>query len=140
SDTPAEARAASAELAEQLYRAGGLAQYAVVAWEEPDIQRIWRVREAALPSLYGMRGGAQPVAFIEDIGVPTERLAECLHGMQKILRRQHTTASFLVHAATGQIHARPFLDLRDPLDVAKLAPISEEIHSLVLELGGTVSS
>jgi Fe-S oxidoreductase len=101
---------------------------------------MWSVREAALPSLYGLRGGAQPIAFIEDVGVPPDRLAECLHAMQQILRRNETTASFLIHAATGQIHARPFLDLRDPRDAAKLGPLAEETHALVLELGGTVST
>src|SRR5262249_40029469 len=87
-----------------------------------------------------LRGGAQPLAFVEDVGVPPEQLGECLHAMQEVLRRHETTASFLIHAATGQIHARPFLDLHDPRDAAKLGPLAEEIHGLVLRLGGTVSS
>src|SRR5262249_15003265 len=140
SESPNAARRSAVELAERLHHAEGLARYALVAWEDADIERLWRVRESALPSLYGLRGGAQPIAFVEDVGVPPERLAEGLHGIQQILRRQGTTASFLIHAATGQIHARPFLDLHDPLDVAKLGPLAEEIHGLVLDLGGTVSS
>jgi FAD/FMN-containing dehydrogenase/Fe-S oxidoreductase len=140
SESPSRARQSAVDLAEQLHHAEGLGVYALVAWEDADIERLWRVRESALPSLYGLRGGAQPIAFIEDVGVPPDRLSECLHGIQQILRRQGTTSSFLVHAATGQIHARPFLDLRDPRDVAKLGPLSEEIHGLVLDLGGTVSS
>src|SRR5262249_6181597 len=121
-------------------RGAVLWRYAWGAWEAKVIEGFWGVREAALPSLYGLRGGAQPITFVEDIGVPADRLAECLHGMQQILRRQETTASFLIHAATGQIHARPFLDLRDPQDAAKLGPLAEEIHSLVLDMGGTVSA
>jgi FAD/FMN-containing dehydrogenase/Fe-S oxidoreductase len=139
-DTAAEARRAAVELAERLHRAEGLARYAHAAWEPGDLERLWHVREAALPSLYGLRGGARPVAFLEDVGVPPERLAECLHAMQQILRRHETTASFLIHAATGQIHARPFLDLREPGDAAKLEPLAEETHALVIELGGTVST
>src|SRR5262249_40423262 len=50
------------------------------------------------------------------------------------------TASFLVHAGTGQVHARPFLDLSKPEQAAKLWALAEEIHTLALELGGTVSS
>jgi FAD/FMN-containing dehydrogenase/Fe-S oxidoreductase len=134
------ARQSAVDLAEQLHHTEGLGVYALVAWEDPDIERLWRVREAALPSLYGLRGGAQPVPFIEDVGVPPDRLAECLHGIQQILRRHDTTASFLIHAASGQIHARPFLDLDDPRDVARLGPLAEETHGLVLDLGGTVSS
>jgi FAD/FMN-containing dehydrogenase/Fe-S oxidoreductase len=139
-DSPAEARAAAIELGEGLQWKERLAQFALVAWEPADMERLWRVREAALPSLYGLRGGAQPLAFIEDVGVPPERLTECLHAMQQILRRHETTASFLIHAATGQIHARPFLDLQDARDAAKVGPLAEEVHGLVLDLGGTVSS
>src|SRR5437588_8434109 len=69
SDSPAEARAAAIELGERLQWKERLAQFALVAWEPADMERLWRVREAALPSLYGLRGGAQPLAFIEDIGV-----------------------------------------------------------------------
>jgi FAD/FMN-containing dehydrogenase/Fe-S oxidoreductase len=139
-ETPVEARATALALAERLQWSERLARFALVAWEPADIERLWHVREAALPSLYGLRGGAQPTPFIEDVGVPPERLAECLHGMQQILRRQETTASFLIHAATGQIHARPFLDLQEPRDAAKLGPLADGIHGLVLDLGGTVSS
>jgi FAD/FMN-containing dehydrogenase/Fe-S oxidoreductase len=139
-DSPAEARRSAIELGERFQWKERLAQFALVAWEPADMERLWRVREAALPSLYGLRGGAQPLAFIEDVGVPPERLAECLHAMQQILRRHETTASFLIHAASGQLHARPFLDLQDPRDAAKVAPLAEEVHSLVLDLGGTVSS
>lgn len=140
SDSPAEARSAAIGLGERLQWKERLAQFALVAWEPADMERLWRVREAALPSLYGLRGGTQPLAFIEDVGVPPERLAECLHAMQQILRRHETTASFLIHAATGQLHARPFLDLQDARDAAKVAPLAEEVHSLILDLGGTVSS
>src|SRR5207237_7710620 len=80
------------------------------------------------------------ITFVEDVGVPAERLAACLHGMQQLLRRHETTGSFPIHAATGQIHARPFLDLQDPRDAAKLGPLAEELHSLVLDMGGTVSA
>ncbi|HMF11060.1 MAG TPA: FAD-binding oxidoreductase, partial [Gemmataceae bacterium] len=105
SDTAGDARATAVSLAERMHHEESLARYALVAWEPADMERLWRVREAALPSLYGLRGGAQPLAFVEDVGVPPEQLAECLHGMQQILRRHETTASFLIHAATGQIHA-----------------------------------
>ena len=40
----------------------------------------------------------------------------------------------------GQVHSRPFMDLQDPEDVAKLWTIAEKVHGLALELGGTISS
>jgi Fe-S oxidoreductase len=60
--------------------------------------------------------------------------------VQEVLQRHETTASFLVHAATGQVHTRPFLDLQKPEDASKLGALAEEVHRLALDLGGTVSS
>jgi FAD/FMN-containing dehydrogenase/Fe-S oxidoreductase len=103
-------------------------------------ERLWRLREAALPSLYGVKGGAQPVPFIEDVGVPVEALPEYLARVQEIFRESEVTGSFLVHAGAGQVHARPFLDLQRQEDVAKLSPLAEKVHTLALALGGTVSA
>jgi FAD/FMN-containing dehydrogenase/Fe-S oxidoreductase len=140
SDSPTEARAAALELAQHLHRSERLALLALVASESAEIERLGHVREVALPSLYGLRGGARPVPFIEDVGVPPERLLECVHGIQDVLQRHETEASFLIHAATGQVHTRPFLDLQEPKDVAKLWTVADEVYDLVLELGGTISA
>jgi FAD/FMN-containing dehydrogenase/Fe-S oxidoreductase len=140
SETATGAREQAAQLVDHLYRTERLALYAVAASETDEIGRLWHLREQALPNLYGLRGGPQPVALVEDVGVPPENLAEYLRKVQDILQRHETTASFLVHAGAGQVHTRPFLDLQRPDHVSKLWVIAEEIHSLALDLGGTVST
>ncbi len=45
-----------------------------------------------------------------------------------------------MHAGTGQVHVRPFLDLNRSEDAMKLPAIADEVHSLALDLGGTVSA
>jgi FAD/FMN-containing dehydrogenase/Fe-S oxidoreductase len=140
STTATGAREQAAELVDHLYHTERLALYAAAASESEEISRLWRVREQALPNLYGLRGGSQPVPLVEDVGVPPEHLADYLRRVQDILQRHETTASFLVHAGAGQVHTRPFLDLRRPEHVSKLWVIAEEVHSLALDLGGTVST
>jgi FAD/FMN-containing dehydrogenase/Fe-S oxidoreductase len=140
SDTADGAREAARQLIDQLQRTERLAHYALAGFEPPDIARLWRVRDLAMPSLYGLRGTAQPVAFVEDVAVPVEHLADYLRRVQEVMQRHETTAAFLVHAGTGQVHTRPFLDLQRPEDISKLWAIAEEVHGLALELGGTVSS
>jgi FAD/FMN-containing dehydrogenase/Fe-S oxidoreductase len=140
SETSQEARDAANEMVDHLHQTERLAQLAVPAFEPDEIDRLWKIRESVLPSLYGLRGEVHPVAFVEDVGVPVEELPTYLRQVQEILQHHETTASFLVHAGTGQVHTRPFLDLQRSEDVAKLAVISEEIHSLALGLGGTVST
>ena len=93
-----------------------------------------------MPSLYGLGGGARPVAFVEDVGVPVEELPRYIRRVQEILQQLETTASFLIHAGAGQVHTRPFLDLNRKEEVAKLSVIAEQVYSLALDLGGTIST
>jgi FAD/FMN-containing dehydrogenase/Fe-S oxidoreductase len=139
-ESQAEARDRALELAERVKRQERGAVHSRVAAEPEEVERIWKVRESALPGLYGLRGQFQAVAFVEDVGVPPELIGVYLESVQKILQKHEATASFLVHAATGQVHARPFLDLRRAEDVARLHALAEEIHTLALERGGTVST
>ena len=44
------------------------------------------------------------------------------------------------YAGDGRIRLRPFLDLADPGDRARLEPLAREIYDLVLEAGGTISA
>jgi FAD/FMN-containing dehydrogenase/Fe-S oxidoreductase len=139
-DTPAAARKMALDLAEWLQHGEKLAFLALVAADEDEIERFWQVRHAALPSLYGLRGPAQPLAFVEDVGVPSEALPVYLHRVQEVLQRHETTASFLIHAGTGQVHMRPFLDLRGPADAGKLWALADDVYAVALDLGGTISA
>ncbi len=138
-DSAAEARKLAEELAVRLASDSSVIR-TTVATELREQQAIWQIRDVALPSLYGMRGGAQPIAYVEDVGVPVETLNEYLRRVQDIMQEHETTASFLVHAGAGQVHTRPFLDMQKPDDVSRLWSIAEKIHGLAIELGGTVSS
>ncbi len=138
-DSANEAIRLAKALVQQLQRDPSVIQTTLAA--EAQLQeRIWQIRATALPSLYSMKGGAQPIAQIEDVGVPVESLHEFMRRAQDILQEHETTASFLVHAGAGQVHTRPFLDLQKPDDVSRLWSITEKVHALALELDGTVSS
>jgi FAD/FMN-containing dehydrogenase/Fe-S oxidoreductase len=139
-DNPAAAKAAALDCAQRLLDGEQAAISSRLGLEPEEAEWLWRLRVAAVPSLYGMRGGAQPVACIEDVGVPPEELPAYLHRVQEILQRHETTASYLIHAATGQVHARPFLDLAKPDDAAKLRIIADEVYTAAIDLGGTIST
>ncbi|MCI0379856.1 MAG: FAD-binding oxidoreductase, partial [Gemmataceae bacterium] len=139
-ESPSAARRLAADLAQRLGPPHGDALSMVLGTDRDHFDQLWQLREAALPSLYGVKGGVQPVPFVEDVGIPLERLPDFLRRSQEILQENDTSASFLVHACTGQVHTRPFLDLKNPEHVAKLTSLAEEIHALVLELKGTIST
>jgi FAD/FMN-containing dehydrogenase/Fe-S oxidoreductase len=140
SDDISGSRELAESLVDRLHRTEKSALMAMPAHEESEIHRLWGIREAALPSLYGLKGKARAVAVIEDVGVPLEELPPFLRRVQEILQQLDTTASFMIHAGAGQVHTRPFLDLERKEDVAKLRELAEQVHGLALELGGTVST
>ena len=104
------------------------------------LARVRGVRAAAVAGLQSLGRGPRPLPFIEDVGVPVHALPEYLAGVQDILKRSEVSASFLIHALTGQVHTRPLVDLDNPVDRVKLWPLAESVHTLALSLGGSVSS
>jgi FAD/FMN-containing dehydrogenase/Fe-S oxidoreductase len=139
-DSSDDSRQAGLELIDRVQRLHHLALFALPAFDEPAIARLWQIREAALPALYSLGQGPRPLAFVEDIGIPPDEMSEFINRLQTILQRFETTASYLIHAATGQIHARPFLDLGKPADTEKLWAIAEHVHTLAIDMGGTIST
>jgi FAD/FMN-containing dehydrogenase/Fe-S oxidoreductase len=139
-DTSSEAAHLTQDLVNHLHRGERLALFALVAEDNSSCEQLWQVRAAALPSLYGMRGTTQPLAFLEDVGVPPELLPGYLYRVQEVLQRHETTASYVIHAATGQVHMRPFVEWRGPDDAARLRALADDVYDLVLEMGGTISA
>lgn len=117
----------------------------LVMIEEPvadaaGLARIRGIRQTAVDGLYGLGIGPRPLAFIEDVGVPLESLGEFIAKTQDALQQAELSASFLVHALTGQVHTRPMVDLANAADREKLWPLAEAVHTIALSLGGTVST
>lgn len=123
----------------RVRRVQRLAFEAREAYEPDEIRRLWDIRDIAATVLIRLKGPAQPVPFVEDIAVPVEQLPEFVRRLQQILKQHFVTASLFAHAGHGQLHVRPFLDLRAESDVAKMAPLAEDLFRAALELGGTIS-
>ena len=135
-ETPAVARESARALVERMADAITI----ITAFDDREIENLWAIRAAALPSLYALGKGPRPLAFVEDIGIPPDDLPQFVAQAKGLLKQFETSASFLVHVATGQVHLRPILDPDDPTDAAKLWPLADQLHSLAIELGGTVSA
>jgi FAD/FMN-containing dehydrogenase/Fe-S oxidoreductase len=138
-DSQAEARRWVLDLVDELSPANGWAHWALPAVTTDDAERLWGIVEAATPSLADLRGGPSAVMGVEDVGVPPEQLAEFLPRLQDILQSHEATAAFLVHVAAGAVQARPFLDLAQPADAARLWAIAEDVYAAALAVGGTIS-
>lgn len=105
-----------------------------------EVDWLWQLRNAALPLLHALPGQAQPIPYIEDVGVPVEHLPEFLVRVQELLQRQEMTAAFLVHAGAGMVHIRPLLDWSTPGEFERLRGLAEAVYEWVWRLGGTIST
>lgn len=100
---------------------------------------VWTIRKAGLGLLMGTKADRKPVGFIEDSAVPPERLPEYIKRFDEIVHSFNTSAAYYAHASVGCLHIRPKLDLKAPRDVAIMARMADQISSLAVEFGGTIS-
>jgi len=102
-------------------------------------RRLWKARKDAAPLLDRQKGPSHPVAIIEDVSVPNNRLAEYILGLERIGNRHSISMAFYGHAGDGELHIRPYLDLSTPTGVKNLCGIAAEVFELAWSLGGTIS-
>ncbi|PYV37483.1 MAG: oxidoreductase, partial [Acidobacteria bacterium] len=114
--------------------------YAYTRALEPAEQlNIWKVRKGSQGLLLSVLGDKKPIAFVEDPAVPVEKLPEFLRRFQKLLAAYDTVGGYYGHASVGCVHIRPLIDLKQASEVEKIRRISDEVCSLVIEFGGSMS-
>ena len=114
----------------------------VVAMEthQPDeVDFLWSLPQKVVPSLSRLPGESRPQPFVEDIAVPPERLNEFSQKAQKVFQRHEVTATFYAHAASGQIHLRPFLPALTEQNAPILESIARDLYQTVFSVNGTIS-
>jgi FAD/FMN-containing dehydrogenase/Fe-S oxidoreductase len=139
SDDPDEVARQVHQLTDRIARTGRLVAAPARVFRRADCERLVGLRRILEPLLMRMRGRARPLPLFEDVVVPPEALADFLQRLQNILKAHDVSWTVDAHAGDGQLHARPFLDLADPCDVAKLEPMAGQVYDAALSLGGTIS-
>ena len=138
-DDPDAALGRVASLLARIDRRGQLAGEPTTASKRAECEAIMGLRRVVKPLLTRMTGPARPVAFIEDVAVPPDALPAFLQRLQQILRRFEVSWTIYGHVGHGQLHTRPFLDLSDPRDLARLEPMAAEVYAAAWDVGGTIS-
>lgn len=127
------------QLKDTLTRKKRMAFDARATCDEDERNLYWRMVRRCIPMQFGMKGGRQPIPFVEDIAVSPELIPSFLMEIQAILQACEVTASMFAHVAQGVIHLRPQLNVGDPNDVARMRELSEQLFSRVFELNGSIS-
>jgi FAD/FMN-containing dehydrogenase/Fe-S oxidoreductase len=113
--------------------------YAYPLVKGADINKVWSLRKAGLGVLANIPGDAKPVSVIEDTAVHPELLPQYIADFKKMLEKHKLSCVFHAHIATGELHLRPVLNLKDPVDVRKFRMVAHETAYLVKKFNGSLS-
>jgi FAD/FMN-containing dehydrogenase/Fe-S oxidoreductase len=101
---------------------------------------VWSLRRAGLSLLTSRAGPAKPLGFIEDVCVRPEKLPGYAAGLREILEPLGLEASFYGHAASGELHVRPVLDLHRAGDIERLRQVAEQVSELCRRFTGSLTA
>ncbi|PLX11380.1 MAG: FAD-binding oxidoreductase [Marinilabiliales bacterium] len=104
-----------------------------------DISKVWEVRKAGLGILNNMVGDAKPVAVVEDTAILPQYLPDYIDDFEKLLKKHNRSCVYYAHAATGELHLRPVLNLKKEEDVKLFHTIALETAHLVKKYKGSLS-
>ncbi len=103
------------------------------------LQNVRSLRKAGLGLLMSKRSYNNAIAFLEDISVSPEQLAPFMEKFRSYLQEKGKDAGIYGHAGSGCMHIRPYLDLRQPEEIALIKQMMLDISTLLLEHGGALS-
>jgi FAD/FMN-containing dehydrogenase/Fe-S oxidoreductase len=106
-----------------------------------DQTAAWALRQAATGLLYRTTSSrdVKPHEFVEDTGIPPEKLGSYARRFEEIVHQNGTTLGFFGHAGQGCLHIRVDLNLKRGEDVNRMQAIAEQVAELVVEFGGSLS-
>jgi len=103
-------------------------------------QLVWNVRKQGLSLVTACKGAAKPTPGIEDVCVTPKKLPDYVRGLMSILKPLNIEASYYGHAASGELHVRPKVDLHTEEEIAKFRQIGEEVADLSRQFKGSLAA
>jgi FAD/FMN-containing dehydrogenase/Fe-S oxidoreductase len=107
--------------------------------DKESIKKIWELRKAGLGLLSNIPGDKRNVTVIEDTAVAPDYLPEYIREFDQIIARYGLTCVYYGHIATGELHLRPLLNLKDPEDVKIYHSLAGDVAHLVKKFRGSLS-
>ncbi len=106
-----------------------------LATEEHERDEIWLMRRSISPSLARIA----PSKMNEDVCVPRSRLPALVDGVEHLAKKYKLPVPTFGHAGDGNLHVNVMLDRRNPDEVRRAEALVEDLFTLTLDLGGTIS-
>jgi FAD/FMN-containing dehydrogenase/Fe-S oxidoreductase len=112
---------------------------ALQTFDFDEMEFLWSLPYRVVPLLTRLKGATRPLPIVEDISIPPECLNEFLLEAQRVFQRHQVTASLYAHAASGQIHLRPFLPQPSPANGPLIETLAHDLYDVTLLYGGSIS-
>ncbi len=103
------------------------------------IKKVWSLRKAGLGLLSNIPGDTKPAPVIEDTAVDVKDLPNYIGDFNEILHKYDLYSVHYAHAGSGELHLRPYLNLKTKEGVTLFRKIAEEIADLVKKYNGSLS-
>lgn len=128
-----------ARILEEDLRKEGYGYHFPLFTDKESIKKIWELRKAGLGLLSNIPGDKRNVTVIEDTAVAPDYLPDYISEFDHIIARYGLTCVYYGHIATGELHLRPLLNLKDPEDVKIYHSLAREVAELVKKFRGSLS-
>ena len=106
---------------------------------EFESRKFWLMRRESFNLLRSKVKDKHTAPFIDDLVVPPSRLSEFLPQLRAIIKKYKLLATIAGHLGDGNFHVIPLMKIEDPKERAKFLPAMEEVNTLVIKYGGSVS-
>lgn len=129
------------EAVKQILRMEGLtlARDPVVATEEAEIARLWKLRKQILPLLSNLGPNLKALAVVNDVGVDPRYLADFIIDLQNIFTKHAVETIIYGHAGSGNLHLRPIFDVTKGDLQGRIKRLADDVYGAVFRYNGTVA-
>ena len=106
---------------------------------DDQIKRVWELRTAGLGVLSNIPGDKRSTTVIEDTAISPEKLPDFVADFKTVIEKYGLSCVYYAHIATGELHLRPLLNLKDPADQQIYADLAQDVARLVKKFRGSLS-
>jgi glycolate oxidase len=111
-------------------------------WDDDPEKRLqmWAGRQGLVPSLSKIKRGARLMNYMEDFGVPIERIPDTIRAIQEISKKHDFPIGTFGHVGDGNLHAVTVMDVRNRKEWETLRKIGDDFIALTKRFKGTFSA
>jgi FAD/FMN-containing dehydrogenase len=105
-----------------------------------EAEKYFAVRRESFNLLREKVKGKNTAPFIEDFCVLPEKLPQFLPKLLAILKKYKISVNVAGHAGNGNLHIIPLMNLKDEKERAKIITVAQEVYTLIIAHGGTITA